>query len=120
MKSKDELVLLLNELKKREQILIKEESIRKYNRCYDAMRKHTRKLIDNSRQAELLPYLDCDSVSIRCDVASLLYHCYPEKCRRVMKEIADMTVKTSLPMCFINVSVSASMTLEIGVPKDFP
>ncbi len=117
---KDELELLLNALKKREQVLVNGESISKYNRYFDSMRKYARKLIDNNRQDELLVYLDCDSVSIRRDVAGLLYHCYPEKCQRVMKEIADMTVETGLEKCFINVSVSASMALEIGIPKSFP
>lgn len=120
MRNKDELALLLNALKKREQILINGESVRKYNRCFDAMRKYARKIIDNNRQAELLPYLECDSVSIRRDVAGLLYHCCPEKCQRVLEEISDMTVETGLQRCFINVSVSASMALEIGIPKSFP
>lgn len=120
MKKRDELTLLLDALKKREQVLIKGQSMRKYNKYFDAMRKYARILIDNNRQDELLPYLESDSISIRCDVAGLLYHCYPERCRQVKQEIADMTVKTGLPFCFINVSVSAAMSLEIGIPKDFP
>lgn len=120
MNNNDELTLLLDAVKRREQILINDESVRKYNRYYDAMRKYARKLIENNRQDELLPYLECDSVSIRCDIAALLYNCYPEKSRKVMKEIADMTVETGLQMCFINVSVAAGMTLEIGIPKSFP
>lgn len=120
MKKKDELELLLDVLKKREQILITGDSIKKYNRCFDAMRKYARNLIADNRQNEILSYLNCDSVSIRNDIAALLFHCYPEKCQKVMEEIADMTVETGLQKCFINVSVSASMALEIGIPKNFP
>ena len=68
----------------------------------------------------MLPYLDCDGVSIQRDVAGLLYNCYPEKCRKVLEKIGEMSVETGLPKCFINVSVSAKMALEIGIPKDFP
>ena len=120
MKNNDELKLLLDVLKKREQVLINSEPIKKYNRYFDSMRKYARKLIDDERQDEMLPYLDVDSVSIRRDMAGLLYHCYPEKCQKVMEEIANMTVETGLHKCFINVSVSASMALEIGIPKNFP
>ena len=31
-----------------------------------------------------------------------------------------MSVEDGLPKCFINVSLSAKMALEIGIPKDFP
>ena len=120
MSDRDDLVLLIQALKKREQILINEESIKKYNRYFDSMRKHARKLIENNRQAELLPYLECDRVSIRRDVAGLLFHCYPEKCKKVLKEIAGMSIETGLPMCFANVSISAEMALEAGIPKEFP
>ena len=120
MSGKDDLALLIQALKKREQILINGESVKKYNRCFEVMRKHARKLIDNNRQAELLPYLECDSVSIQRDVAGLLYHCYSEQCEEVLKKIADMSVETGLPACFVNVSVSAEMALEVGIPKAFP
>ena len=120
LRNKDELELLVNVLLKREQNLINDESVRKYNRNFDNMRKYARELINKNRQEELLPYLESDSVSIRRDVAGLLFHCYPEKCRTVLKEIGEMTVENGLPKCFINVSISAKMALENGVPKDFP
>ncbi len=120
MKNKDELTLLIDVLKKREQVLINDEPISKYNRYFDSMRKYARKLIDDNRQGELLPYLECESISIRRDMAGLLYNCYPEQCKNVLEEISDMSVKTGLPMCFVNLSVSASMALEIGIPKSFP
>ncbi len=120
LRDKDELALLVNVLIKREQILINDESIKKYNRNFDNMRKYARELINKNRQEELLPYLESDSVSIRRDVAGLLFHCYPEKCRTVLKEISEMTVENGLPKCFINVSISAKMALENGIPKDFP
>ncbi len=120
LRDKDELALLVNVLIKREQILINDESLKKYNRNFDAMRKYARELINKNRQEELLPYLESDSVSVRRDVAGLLFHCYPEKCRIVLKEIGEMTVENGLPKCFINVSISAKMALEIGIPKDFP
>lgn len=120
LRDKDELALLVNGLIKREQILINDESLKKYNRNFDAMRKYARELINKNRQEELLPYLESDSVSVRRDVAGLLFHCYPEKCRTVLKEIGEMTVENGLPKCSINVSISAKMALEIGIPKDFP
>ena len=120
MSDKDDLILLIQALKKREQILINDESVKKYNRYFEEMRKHARNLIDNNRQEELLPYLECDSVSIQRDVAGLLFHCYPEKCEEVLKKIAGMSVETGLPMCFANVSISAEMALDVGIPKEFP
>lgn len=120
MNDKDDLTLLIQALQKREQILINGESVKKYNRYFDTMRKYARNLIANNHQEELLPYLECDSVSIRRDMAGLLFHCYPEKCRSVLKEIAEMSVENGLPTCLVNVSVSAKMALEIGIPKDFP
>lgn len=75
LRDKDELALLVNVLIKREQILINGESVKKYNRNFDAMRKYARELINKNRQEELLPYLESDSVSVRRDVAGLLFHC---------------------------------------------
>ncbi len=105
---------------KREDILAKDGSTRKYNRYFDKMRKLAHELIAENRQDELLPYLESASIPIQRDVAGLLYNCYPDKCRKVLQNISNMSVKTGLPMCFIDVSVSASMALEIGIPKDFP
>lgn len=84
------------------------------------MRVLARELFDENRQNELLPYLDSESVSIQRDVAGLLFNSYPDRCREVLQKISEMTVNTGLPECFINASVSASMALDIGIPKDFP
>lgn len=94
--------------------------MRIYNKHFDKMRKLARVLISEGRQEELLPSLNDESVSVRRDIAGLLYNSYPELCINVLREISEMTVNTSLPECFINVSVSASMALDIGIPKDFP
>lgn len=120
MKRNDDLIKLVDTLKKREEILINKKSIRQYNRCFDKMRKYARNLINNNRQGELLPYLECESVSIQCDVAGLLFHCYPEICREVLEKIGDLTVESGLQKCFINVSISAQMSLEVGIPEDYP
>lgn len=120
IKIKDDLIILVDALRKREEILIKKQPMSKYNRYFDIMRKSARKLIIENRQDELLPYLESDSISIQHDVAGLLYNCYPDKCREVLQRISDMTVKTGLQMCFSNCCTSAYMTLKYGIPKDYP
>ena len=120
MKNNDYVSKIIDCCKKREEILRNNEPMWKYNKYFDRMRIHARKLIDENRQEELLPYLEIDSISIRKDVAGLLFHSYPELCTPVLQEIADMTVKTGLPLCFTNCSTSAYMTLKYGIPKDYP
>ena len=120
MTKKDDLEMLINALKKREEVLIKNQSVAKYNRYFDKMCKYARNLIDNNRQEEILPYLYDESISIRRDVAGLLYNCYPEKCTEVLKSISNMSVQTGLPKHFGDVRLSAAMALEIGIPKNFP
>lgn len=105
---------------KREEVLKKGQSMRLYNKHFDKMRKLARVLISEGRQEELLPFLSNESVSVRRDIAGLLFNSYPDRCREVLQKISEMTVNTGLPECFINVSVSASMALDIGIPKDFP
>lgn len=117
---KDDLDYVIEALQKRDEILINDKSVNQYNKYFDKMCKYARKLIDNDRQNELLKYLDSNNVSYRRDVAGLLYNCYPEKCKQVLKEISEMSVETGLPKCYINLSISAKMALEIGIPKDFP
>ncbi|MCR5599829.1 MAG: DUF2019 domain-containing protein [Ruminococcus sp.] len=117
---KDDLDYVIEALQKRDEILIKDKSIRQYNKYFDIMRKYARKLIDDGRQAELLPLLDSDNISYRSDAAGLLFHCYPEKCQKVLKDISEMSVETGLPKYYINLSISAIMALEHGIPKDFP
>ena len=116
----DDLDYVIDALKKRDEILVNDKSVRQYNKYFDKMCKYARKLIDNNRQDELLKFLDSNNVSYRRDVAGLLYHCYPEKCKQVLKDISEMSSETGLPKYYINLSISASMALEIGIPKDFP
>ena len=111
---------MLDALQKREEILIKNQSVRKYNKYFDIMRKSAHAIIEQGRQSELLPYLECDSISIQRDVAGLLFNSYPNKCREVLKWISEMSVQTGLPKHLDNDRLSASMALEIGIPKDFP
>jgi len=117
---KDDLAYFIEALKKRDEILINDKPVRQYNKYFDIMRKYARKMINDNRQAELLSFLDSDNISYRVDVAGLLYNCYPEKCKQVLKDISEISSETGLPKYYINLSISASMALEIGIPKDFP
>lgn len=120
MSKKDELELLIDALKKREEVLINNQSIKKYNKYFDIMRKCARKLIDDNRQEEILPFLFDNSISIQRDVAGILFNCYPEICHKVLKDISEMTVETGLPKQLIMLSVAAYDNLKYGIPKDFP
>ncbi|MCR4861774.1 MAG: hypothetical protein K5884_04055 [Ruminococcus sp.] len=116
----DDLDYVIDALKKRDEILINGKRISQYNKYFRKMCEYTRKMINANRQAELLSFLDSDNISYRVDVAGLLYNCYPDRCKQVLKEISEMSVETGLPKYYINLSVSAEMALEIGIPKDFP
>jgi len=120
MKKQDYVSKIIDCCKKREEILINNEPMWKYNRYFDRMRKYARKLIDEDRQEELLPYLEYDSISIQHDVAGLLYNSYTDKCREVFERISEMTVKTGLLPCFTMCATSSYMSLKHGIPKDFP
>lgn len=113
----DEIIKCCSE---REQILIRDGSIRNYNKYFDKMRFYARKLINENRQEELLPYLNCDSISFQKDIAGLLYNCYPKLCAQKLQEIANMTTEAGLPKHFILLSVAAKDNLKYGIPKDFP
>lgn len=117
---KDNLDYIVDAIKKRDEILINDKSVSQYNKYYDIMCKYARKLIDSNRQDELLPYLECDNISFRFDVAGLLYNCYPEKCLEIFKEISNMSVKNGLPTYYSNIRLSSIFVLENGIPKDFP
>lgn len=106
--------------RKREEVLKKGQSVRKYNKHFDKMRKLARVLISEDRQEELLSYLNSNSVSMQYDIAQILYNIYPKECKAVLKEISEMSSKTGLPAYLGNVRLSALMTLEYGIPKDFP
>ena len=118
--NKDTLDYIVDAIKKRDEILIQKKSVSQYNKYYDIMCKYARKLIDSNRQDELLPYLECDNISFRFDVAGLLYNCYPEKCLEIFKEISTMSVKNGLPKYYLNIRLSSIFVLENGIPKDFP
>ena len=117
MKRTDYALKIIECCRKREEILINDEPMWKYNRYFDRMRVHARKLIDENRQEELLPYLDNDSISIRKDVAGLLYHCYPEKCTHVLNAVVN---NSDVPSCFSIVKVDARQALRHGIPKNYP
>ncbi len=120
MKDNDDLSRFIDALKKREEILLKEQSIRKYNKYFDIKTECAHRLIEQNRQDELLPYLESDSVSIRADAAGVLFNRYPEKCREVLKEISEMTVEDGLPEQFVIVAATAYSNLKYGIPKDYP
>ena len=97
---KDDLAYVVDALQKRDEILINDKPISQYNKYFKIMCKYARKLIDDGRQEELLPYLSNDNISYRRDVAGLLYNCYPEKCEEVLKDISAMSVQTGLPQYY--------------------
>lgn len=105
--------------RKREEILFNHGSISSYNRYFDKIMKYECILAEENRQDELLPYLKCDSISIRSDIASILLESYPEQCIRVMQEIAAMTTETGLPKNLVMLSVAAEVNLKYGIPKDY-
>lgn len=120
MKSKDDLDMFIDAVKKREEILMKNQSMKKYNKYFDIKVKCARSLIEQNRQAELLPYLKSDSLMMRFDTAGVLFNSYPDKCREVLREISEMTIASGLPEQFVILAVTAHCNLEYGIPKDFP
>lgn len=120
MKKIDYVSKIIECCQKREEILINDDSIGKYNRYFDRMMKYARKLIDENRHDELLPYLESDSISIRSDIADILYDLYPKQCVEVLQEIANMTTATGLPKHFVVLSVSAQVSLKYVIPKSYP
>lgn len=117
---KDDLEYVIEALQKRDEILAKDKPVRRYNKYFVQMCKYTRKMINENRQAELLPFLDSENISYRFDVAGLLFNCYPDKCEKVLKELSEMSVETGLPKYYIILSISAYDNLKYGIPKDFP
>ena len=105
--------------KKRKEILEQNKSIKEYNKYYNKMRKYARSLIDENKQEGLLPYLNAENVSIRFDIAILLYNSYPDLCKKTLDEISNLNVKTGLPKHFVIISVAAYDNLKYGIPKDF-
>ena len=105
---------------KREEVLKNGLSMTIYNKYFDKMRKSAHILISEGRQDELLPYLGSESVSIRRDIAGLLYNSYPELCKSIFREISEMTVETGLQKCYTIVVATAIDISKYGIPKDFP
>ena len=114
---KDDLEYVIDALKKRDEILINDKPVSQYNKYFDKMRKYARNLINDNRQDELLPFLKSDCISIKKDIAGLLFNCYPDLCRETLKEIADMT---DIPVYYGIVQLGAKDNLKHGIPKDFP
>lgn len=112
MTLKDDLTLLMEALKKREEILQKGQSVSKYNHYFDRMMQYAKQLIEANRQEEIAPLLESDSISIRFDVAGLLFRYYSDKCTRIFEEISQMSVQTGLPKYLGNVRLDSKLILE--------
>ncbi len=108
---------ILSCCEKRNEILVNKLPIKKYNYYFDKMRKYARKMINDGRQAELLPFLQSENISIKKDIAGLLFNCYPELCRETLNEIVEMT---DIPVYYGIVQMGAKDNSKYGIPKDFP
>lgn len=117
MKCFDCVFEILNCCQKREEILKEGHAISKYNKYYDKIRKYEKILFEENRQSELIPYLYDNSISIRSDIACILFNYYPKICTQVLEEIANMTVENGLPKHLVIISVAAKDTLKYGIPK---
>ncbi len=118
--NKDCVSEILNCCRKREEILLRGKSITTYNKYFDILQKAKRVLFAENRQDELLPYLESDSISIRSDIAGILFHYKTERCTKILQEIAEMKVSDGLPKQFVILSVAAGDNLKYGIPKDYP
>ena len=119
MPSKD-IEHILTVLQKRDDILKNNGSMKSYNHQYDILKRYCKTIINAGQQSELAFLLDSENISYKSDMAGILYNSYPEKCALILNEISKMSVENGLPFYYINLTVSAYMTLEIGIPKDFP
>lgn len=118
MKYTDDLDKLKNALIKRDKAL--PNKIGTYNKYFVIMRECAHNLIASGRQAEMLPLLDDESISVRSDAAGLLFHCCPERCAEIMRIIGDMTIPTGLPEKYVMCAVNCYFNLKYGIPKDYP
>ncbi len=82
---------------KRENILKENLSVARYNRYLDRMTRCAKILKDEKRLDDLLPYLKDDNISVRFDIATLLFSHYKNECTEVLLEIAKMTEEKGLP-----------------------
>ena len=117
---KDFIPKILNCCQKREEILVKGQLTNKYYRYFNEMRILARKLFAVNGQDELLPYLDTDSISIRADIACLLYNYHHDICDKILREIADMKVEDGLQKYLTIVAETAKFNLKYGISEDFP
>ncbi len=91
----------------RESILKNNLSVARYNRYLDKMSRYTKKLDNKKRLGELLPYLKDDSISVRFDIATLLFPYYKNECTEVLSQIAKMTEEKGLPKHLASLPESA-------------
>ena len=91
----------------RESILKNNLSVARYNRYLDKMSRYTKKLDNNKRLGELLPYLKDDSISVRFDIATLLFPYYKNECTEVLSQIAKMNEEKGLPKHLASLPESA-------------
>lgn len=82
---------------KRENILKENLSVARYNRYFDRMTRCAKILKDEKRLDTLLPYLKNDNISVRFDIATLLFPHYKNECTEVLSQIAKMTEEKGLP-----------------------
>lgn len=82
---------------KRENILKENLSVARYNRYFDRMTRCAKILKDEKRLDTLLPYLKDDNISVRFDIATLLFSHYKNECTEVLSQIAQMTEEKGLP-----------------------
>lgn len=116
----NEIASVIECCRKRAFILEHSRSMREYNKYYDKMRKYMRSVIDSKRECDLLPYLNDKNISVRFDMAILLYNSYPSICKKTLEEISELNVNNGLPKHLVIVSVAAYNNLKYGIPIDFP
>ncbi|MCL2053027.1 MAG: hypothetical protein FWG90_01100 [Oscillospiraceae bacterium] len=120
MKQTDNLAKVIYCCEKRSDVLINKLSMSKYNYYYDKMRVYAKKLFEEKRNMELLPYLNDENLSVQFDIACLLYNSYEDLCKNKLLDISEMTCQTGLPKHFIMLNVAADANLKYGIPKDYP
>lgn len=111
---------ILNCCQKREEVLKSGQLTNKYYRYLNEMRALARKLFAENGQDELLPYLDTDSISVRADIAYLLYNYHHDICDKILREIADMKVEDGLPKYLTIVVETARFNLKYSLSEEFP
>lgn len=101
----------------REKVLFNKQPISKYNRLYDKMNMYVKKVIEENNQEKLLKYLESENISVRFDIATMLYEFYPEKCINVLTEISNMDSSKGLQKHLFIIAVAAGNNLKYGLKK---